>query len=128
MAPRADNETVKQLHANTDSITIESIVDLDVISALDSTAVQFKYLSKSRLINLTVRKTIYLMLDHFANSTTPYNLKYSLHTHFGIETVGNEMTIDLVDKHNSNDIAFPTEWKKYWSAIKYEELIKKIKK
>lgn len=35
---------------------------------------------------------------------------------------------DLIDKPDSNDIAFRTEWKKDWVEITFEELIKKIKK
>jgi hypothetical protein len=35
---------------------------------------------------------------------------------------------DLTDKPDSNDIAFRTEWKKDWTTIIFDELIKKIKK
>ena len=35
---------------------------------------------------------------------------------------------DLVDKPDSNDIEFRTEWKKDWVKIAFEKLIKKIKK
>ena len=35
---------------------------------------------------------------------------------------------DLIDKPDSNDIAFRTEWKKDWVDITFEELIKKMKK
>jgi DNA helicase HerA-like ATPase len=35
---------------------------------------------------------------------------------------------DLVDKPNSNDIEFRTEWKKDWVTIAFEKLIKKMKK
>lgn len=35
---------------------------------------------------------------------------------------------DLIDKPDSNDIAFRTEWKKDWVQITFDALIKKIKK
>lgn len=35
---------------------------------------------------------------------------------------------DLIDKPDSNDIAFKTEWKKDWVSIAFDRLIKKIKK
>lgn len=35
---------------------------------------------------------------------------------------------DLIDKPDSNDIAFRTEWKKDWVEIAFDELIKRMKK
>lgn len=35
---------------------------------------------------------------------------------------------DLIDKPNSNDIEFKTEWEKDWAKILFDKLIKKIKK
>lgn len=84
-----------ELRANTDSITIEGIEDIDINTATDITTVQCKYLSKPRFINSAVREPICLMLDHFVNPATPNNLKYVLYAHFENETVGSEPTLDL---------------------------------
>lgn len=35
---------------------------------------------------------------------------------------------DLIDKPDSNDIAFWSEWEKDWVQITFDALIKKIKK
>jgi len=83
------------LCANTDSIIIEGIEDIDIITATDATTVQCKYLSKPRFINSAVREPITLMLDHFVNPATPNNLNYVLYAHFENELPGNEATIDL---------------------------------
>jgi len=68
-----------ELRANTDSITIEGIEDIDINMATDATTIQCKYLSKPRFINSAVREPITLMLDHFVNPSTPNNYNYVLY-------------------------------------------------
>lgn len=84
-----------ELSADSDSIVIEGIEDIDINTATDTTTVQCKYLSKPRFINSAVREPISLMLDHFVNPATPNNLKYILYAHFENEIAGSEPTIDL---------------------------------
>jgi hypothetical protein len=84
-----------ELRANTDSITIEGIEDIDINTATEATTIQCKYLSKPRFTNSAVREPITLMLDHFVNPATPNNYNYVLYAHFENETPGSEPTIDL---------------------------------
>lgn len=98
-----------ELQSDTDSITVEGIEDIDIITATETTTVQCKYLSKPRFINSVMREPISLMLDHFVNPTTPSNLQYILYAHFENEITGNEPTIDLqklkeILKYSENNI------------------------
>ncbi len=85
MTTRAANATIKgyyyqfdtsilkvlELSANSDSITVEGIEDIDINTATENTAIQCKYLSKPQFTNSSVRKPIMLMLEHFVNPSTP---------------------------------------------------------
>jgi len=84
-----------ELRDDSDSIIVEGIEDIDIITATETSTVQCKYLSKPRFINSAVREPIILMLDHFINPSTPNDLKYVLYAHFENETTGSEPTIDL---------------------------------
>ncbi len=83
------------LAGDTDSIVVEGVEDIDIITATESTAVQCKYLSKPKFINSAVREPISLMLAHFVNPATTNELQYILYAHFENETQGNEPVIDL---------------------------------
>ncbi len=84
-----------ELTNNTDSITVEGIEDIDINTATETSTIQCKYLSKPKFINSAVRGPICLMLDHFLNPSTSYNLNYVLYAHFENEIPGDEPTIDL---------------------------------
>jgi hypothetical protein len=83
------------LDRDADSVAIEGIEDIDIMTATESTAVQCKYLSKSKFINSAVREPIVLMLNHFVNPHTANDLQYILYAHFENETPGSEPTINL---------------------------------
>ena len=74
---------------------MEGIEDIDIYNANDITAVQCKYLSKSKLTNSVIREPILLMLDNFIKNNCPQNLKYNLYAHFDDEIAGTEYCISL---------------------------------
>ncbi len=110
MADRAADATIKgyyyqfdtsilkllDLPADTDSITVEGIEDIDINTATENSTIQCKYLSKPTFINSAVRDPIILMLDHYLNPLKLININYVLYAHFENETPGNEPVIDLV--------------------------------
>jgi hypothetical protein len=83
-----------QLSADSDSVVVEGIEDIDIHTATESEAIQCKYLSKPTFTNSAVREPITLMLDHYVGSSAA-PLKYTLYAHFEEEKQGSEPAIDL---------------------------------
>lgn len=85
-----------KLSDDKDTVIVEGIEDIDIVTATEKTAVQCKYLSKPKFSNSAIRKPIMLMLDHFISSAKVSNIQYVLYAHFEEETAGNEPHIDLI--------------------------------
>ena len=68
----------------TDEITIEGIEDIDVASATETTAIQYKYYEKTEYYHSVIAKPIRLMLDHFkeVKDGRKHKVNYKLYGYF----------------------------------------------
>jgi hypothetical protein len=73
-----------QLSNSSDSITIEGIEDVDITTATDKTAIQFKYYEGTEYNHSVIAEPIRLMLTHFSElkKTGSTSIKYILRGHF----------------------------------------------
>lgn len=78
-----------------ESVIVEGIEDIDIVTYNNIETVQCKYLSAKKCTNSEVREPISLMLKHFVSNTLK-TIKYTLYAHFENEIPGNEKTINLV--------------------------------
>ncbi len=77
-------ERLLALQNNSDTITVEGIEDIDINSALEETAIQCKYYSKTAYNHSVIKKPIRLMLSHYKETigNNKPELKYKLYGHF----------------------------------------------
>jgi len=83
-----------ELANDSDSVIIEGIEDIDIISGSNTETIQCKYLSANKATNSLIREPISLMLTHFVANSTKL-IKYNLYAHFENETPNTEKAIDL---------------------------------
>jgi hypothetical protein len=76
--------SVLQLHDSDDSIAVECIEDVDILTATEVTAVQCKYYAGTEYNHSVIKPAIMYMLSHFKaiKAEAKATVKYSLRGHF----------------------------------------------
>lgn len=136
-----------QLHNNKDSVRIEGVEDVDILTSTEVKAVQCKYFEGTKCAPSIVGKAIRPMLRHFSmNKDAKYN--YSLYGHYctGVDSIQIPLTVKYIkDKfftYNENrkkhelhkelklsdfDLAsFLNRLELHLTAVTYEAQIEKI--
>ena len=91
-----------QLKTDDESVQIEGIEDVDIITPDETKAIQCKYYDKVKCIPSVIGKAIRPMLLHFVEHREDVvHYRYSLFAHYssGCETIQIPLTVDYVKQH-----------------------------
>lgn len=89
-----------RLAAQTDSIAVESIEDVDVHTACETTAIQCKYYAKTEYNHSVIKEAILYMVDHFkaVKDGTKPKIRYVLRGHYlsGHDKLSNGIDVEFL--------------------------------
>ncbi|MBU0653902.1 MAG: hypothetical protein KJ914_02095 [Gammaproteobacteria bacterium] len=92
-----------KLSDDSDSIEIECIEDIDVKTAVESTAVQCKYYSKTEYNHSVIKESVMYMLSHFekVKSENKNKIKYLIYGHYssGQDKLCSNMDVGYLKEH-----------------------------
>ena len=88
---------------STDTVIVENVEDIDLLTATETTAVQCKYYAKTEYNHSVIAHPIRQMLNHFSNVKIQKkkNIKYHLYGHYksGQDKLILPLTLDYLKKH-----------------------------
>lgn len=105
---------VLRLAAPTDSVAVESIEDVDVHTASETTAIQCKYYAKTEYNHSVIKDAILFMVDHFkqVKEGAKPKIRYVLRGHYssGHEKLSTPIDVEFLKKnfltYTSNQIKY----------------------
>ncbi|PRP66268.1 DUF4297 family anti-phage-associated protein [Nonlabens agnitus] len=89
--------------SSTDTVIVENVEDIDLLTATETTAVQCKYYAKTEYNHSVIAHPIRQMLNHFSNLKIQKekNIRYHLYGHYksGQNKLILPLTLDYLKKH-----------------------------